>query len=171
MSERYRSELFNFGYPFAVTLVPSLEAEKFQKEISEAGKAYILILNDDITDDKFLMEEGFAKKKIAAAVSAIVKSFPKAIVIIVDEESDLYASAIFNFVEDEFKRRNIRIRRKSEFKSLNGISSGETKSLFDFYKNKTDIPKTFFISAQNFLLLRDDLITFRKKGNRIVKPY
>ena len=170
LSERYLKELLDFGYPFGVMLIPSLENEIFKQEISEAGKNYVLILNDEIDDDKFLMEEGFAKKKISSAVSTIIKSFSSAKMFLVDENSDLYESAIFNFVEDEFKRRNIRIRRKTEFKSLNGISAGETESLFDFYKHKTDIPKTFFINAQNFLLLRDELITFRKKGNRIVKP-
>lgn len=169
LSERNLKRLLDFGYPFSVILTPSLESELFKDKITVAGKDYVLILNDEIDDDKFIMEEGFAKKKIAAAVSSILSSFPDSKMFFVDEDSDLYQSAIFNFIEDEFGKRSIRLRLKSEFKSLNGISSEETKSLFDFYKNKNDIPKTFFITSQNFLPLREDLIKFRKRGNIIAK--
>ena len=103
------------------------------------------------------------------AVSEITATFRDASIFIVDDNSELFQSAVYNYVKDEFLKRNINLVLKSHFINLDKDNKDELLSTFKFYcRSSNPADQRFFIlTPENLFILLDDITRFKKKGNQI----
>jgi hypothetical protein len=164
------SKFLSLPYSLCLTVIPS-ESASFQVDsIKKYSKEYIVLLNNEMTGKKYKLESRDQKTLIRNSISNILKDFKEAKLLTVDETSRLFNSVIYNFVRDEFKKRNKELVPLSQFIFLSANNESELISKFKFHcmDGSSGNQKTFLISYENFLKIRPELELFKKKGHRIL---
>ncbi len=166
------ADLMNMSVPFAVTLTPSSKNETVITSIKDKNKEYVVFINDDIDESRFRLSTDLSKNFLSRSVGAIVRTFNDAVYYIIDNNSRLYNSPIFNYVRDEFKKRKVNLILSSSFSIINSDSEEELISLLRFYytSGKTIDGKTILVENDDFKYLQDEIANAQKKGNKIVPP-
>ncbi|MEW6507507.1 MAG: hypothetical protein AB1432_07160 [Bacteroidota bacterium] len=168
-----QSDFFKFlslPYSLCLTVIPS-EAGSLQVDsLEKYSKEYIVLLNNEMTEKKYKLESRDQKTLIRNSISNILKDFKEAKLLTVDESSRLFNSVIYNFVRDEFLKKNKELVPLSRFILLDANNDNELISKFKFHcmDGSSGTQKTFLITYQNFLVIRNELELFRKKGHKIL---
>ena len=153
-------------------LVPSEENIAKIALVDKYSTKYSLLISDEISGSKFVMEKDFSKDRLKSAVRSILGAFQDADLFLVDTKSAIYNSAVYNYVRDEFKKRGKILHPVSDFIDLYKNNNDELISLFNFYctdgaKGKNRI---FYVSRDKFDVLTNAIGIYKKKGNKVVFP-
>ena len=144
------TKLMRISYPFALLLLPEEKTFNLLPKIYEFRKEVFLLLNDDVDEKKYSLDPDYEKLRLKTSVLAVKSDFPNIINYLVDTESDLYTSTSYNYVRDEFKKRDVKIAEYKKIINLDRDSENEIISLIQFYveSGKSQEAKTFLISAE-----------------------
>ncbi|MEW6005057.1 MAG: hypothetical protein AB1695_07060 [Stygiobacter sp.] len=154
--------------PINAVIVPSEDLSQKADSLSKYSKEYVLILNNDVTDTKMKLSQDFKKEILRASIENILNSFPKNKFVFVDESSTLFNSPIFNYVRDEFRKKNRPLIHMSECIKLNQ-SEDEIFSKLKFYLEDTiNKRKIFYTDFNNFKKVTFMIDKFRKKGGKVL---
>ena len=156
-------------FNFTVAFIPS----EFSSEVlDEIESDYIIILNDEINDSRFLLDEDYSKQRLVNTIKEIIITYGRKAVYLIDESSILYNSKIYSLIKEEFEKRGIKILPLNSVTILKAESEIQLKSLFEFYATslKGKEGKTFFISYNDFLLLTPMIERQIKMGDKILSP-
>ena len=110
-----------FGY----YVIPSKESAEFVKKHLKLKKEYVVLLNDDIDELKYKLKNDYSEARLKSSIRSIIGSFPNAAFILVDDNSNLFKSSIFNFVANEFEKRNIKLIKKSSLLDITDESKNQ----------------------------------------------
>lgn len=155
---------------FAILLTPAKTVTNLIKKIKDNKKEYVLYLDDNITDLEYKLRSGFPKERTREVLSNLAGKFRDASFIMVDEESDLYNSSIYNFIYDEIMRRKIMLIKKEDSHLLAG---GRDEIISDFttgMHTETDVPKLFLTDAENYFIIQPEVAKMRKIGYKFLNP-
>jgi hypothetical protein len=163
------SKLLNTPEQIILLLTPSEESKRFTGKILSAGKRYALLISDEIQDLNYKIAEGYALKRNKKSFENLFKNFPSAAFIAIDDKSDLYNSAIRDFIIKELDWRKAFHVKLSAFELLETYS-GSTENAFgemikSMNKNET---KIILIDSKNFNELLPLIPVYRKIGYRFV---
>ena len=166
------SLLLEIPEPFSPLFVPSTENLLLSKFILDKQKSYSLLLNDDIPELKYKLKDGYSKNRLKGSLLSIINDFSSATYFFIDDQSDLFNSAIFLYLKDELVKRKIKIVKLSYLKKLDFSETDLLISSFDtFMKNTAEGESiTFLISADNFRNLLPVIKRFRKVGYKVLHP-
>ncbi len=170
LSKQQVERLINFPYPLTFVISPSNSMKKYLSEIKAVGKEFCILLNDNISNEEYKISPGFSKNRLKASVISIFVAFKKAKEFFFDPNSQMYKSVIFNFIKDEFAKRNIKLKSINIFPYLSGNNYNNLISKFIFFE-KSSVGKkkrTLLLNANALLILHDELQNYIKKGNKIV---
>ncbi len=172
LNESQRNRILEIQQPFAISIVPSVEGKEQLNLLAQNEKEYTLLISDNISDSKYLIETGETKKEISEAVGRILSDFNKPVICLIDEESQIYKSAVYNFIRDEFSKREFPLKKLSEIELIEAKEDQNLVSIFDFKVNllNKDAVKTFRISAMDFLSLQNEIQKLTKRGFKIIFP-
>lgn len=164
------NQFLSLPFSLCITVVPSDESVTLADTLKKYSKEYILVLNNQMTEKKYKLEDRDQKTLLRNSIDNIIKNFEEAKLITVDETGKLYNSVIYNFIRDEFKKRKKELVPLSQFISLSANNDNELISKFKFHgmDGSSGNQKTFLISYENFLKIRPELELFKKKGHRIL---
>jgi len=169
--DREDSLLFDVPESFAVLLIPSRENKKHSKFILNKGKEIVLLLDDEIDDLEFKLSEGHSNNRILNSVKSIIGSFSRAIFFVIDDESELFHSNVFQVISSELEKRNIKLLLKSTFYQLDNDENIELVNHFDsIIKNLGEDKKIVLSDAENFRLLLPEIARYRKVGFKFINP-
>jgi len=157
-------------FPIACVVVPGKDLIAKADSIKNYTKDFVILLNNDITDSNMKLKSEYSKGLLRGSINNIVSSFRDAKAFIVDERSTLFNSPIYNFVRDDFKHYGINLFPQSEFIDLSAEEDSELVSKFKFYCNDTTgvHQKIFMSSFENYEKIQNELVRFKKKGNKII---
>jgi hypothetical protein len=163
------SSLLNTPEQIIFLLTPSEESKKFIGKILSAGKRYALLINDEIQDLNYKIDESYPIKRNKKSFENLFKHFPSAAFISIDDKSDLYNSAIRDFILKELDWRKAFYIKLSQFDLFDSYS-GSTESAFgemikSMNKNES---KIILINSKNFNELLHLIPAYRKIGYRFV---
>ncbi len=154
--------------PLNAMIVPSEELTYKADSLSKYSKEYVLILNNDLTDTKMKLSQDFKKEILRKSIENILNTFSKNKFIFIDEASTLFNSPIYNYVRDEFKKRNRPLIHMSECIKLNQ-SEDEILSKLKFYLEDTiSKRKIFYTDFNNYNKMIFMIDKFRKKGGKVL---
>jgi hypothetical protein len=166
------SQILNFPELFGYYIIPSKESAKFVKNQLKSKKECIILLNDDIEELKFKLQNDYPKSRLKSSIRSIIGSFPKAAVILVDDKSNFYKSSNYKFVESEFVKRNIKLIKESKLIDITGEAKSQLQSTFrNLVKSVNENwGKVIIVPADNFSIIEDEVIKLRKIGYRFINP-
>lgn len=154
--------------PLNAMIVPSEELTLKADSLAKYSKEYVLVLNDDIKDTKMKLSQDFKREILRNSIVNILNTFSKNKFVFVEESSTLFNSPIYNYVRDEFKKRNRPLIHMSECIKLNQ-SEDEILSKLKFYLEDTiSKRKIFYTDYSNFNKMIFMIDKFRKKGGKVL---
>jgi len=117
---------------------------------------------------------GYLHLPLQAGSSEVLKNiagkFKDASLIMVDEESDLYNSSIFNFIKDEITGRKIMLIRKGDAAFLQGSSEDINETFLRVMHEGNEAPRLFLIDAENYFIIQQAIVKLRKIGYKFINP-
>ena len=157
-------------FPIACTVIPSNEVIVKTDSMKNYTKDFVVLLNDDISESKMKLKPDYPKELLRGSVRNIITSFKNAKAFIVEENSKVFNSPVYNYVRDEFKRCGVTLYPESELIRLQDKEISELFSKFNFYCNDTTgaHQKIFITSLESFQKLQTQIEQFKKKGNKVV---
>lgn len=170
LSEKSFNNFLSIHHLISCTVVPNHDLVIKTDSLKDYTKEYAVLLNNDISDPKMKLKSDYQKELLRGSIQNIVSSFRDAKAYIIDENSTLYNSPIYNYVRDELKRQSIYLYPRSELIELNAQEDSELISKFRFYcEDTTGVhQKIFFSSFDNFLRIQNEIEKIKKKGNKII---
>lgn len=164
-------ELLKTPELYYVVFTPSNNSKKLAAKFVKAGKRYAMMLDDKITELNYKLDPGYSEDRLKKSIREIVGTFYNAAFFIVDDQSDLFKSDEFKFVENEFKKRNIKVFEKSFFNTLDANSINVDGKFQYFMQNlgKKD-EKILLLSADDFLSIVNLIPMYRKIGYKFIYP-
>ncbi|MBI1937063.1 MAG: hypothetical protein HYS25_02965 [Ignavibacteriales bacterium] len=157
-------------YTLSVAVVPGETVPVKADTLNKFSKEYIALINNEISGDKFKLEPGDQKALLKRSVDMIVKSLNKSQLFVVDEQSKIFNSTVYNFVRDEFKKKGKKLVHLSEFIKLGAGDETELISKFKFHCEGINEAKQkiFYLPYEDFLTIRAEVEKARKRGSRVI---
>jgi len=172
LSDSEDSLLLELPEPFSLLLKPSTENTKLVKYIVDLGKTYSILIDDDIAELKYRLNESYSEKRLTRSLKSIINDFSDAIFFLIDDNSEVFLSPSFEHIRSELEKRKINILRLSELQHLNYDDEIKIKDSFDNYlkgigENES---KLFLVTADGFRALLPEIERYRKTGIKFVHP-
>lgn len=162
------NEVNRINLDFTYLFSPSIKNLEVKNKIN---KKYSILINDQIVDKDYLLNEDFSKQKLINNIRSIIISFGSDNPYLIDESSEIFSSKIFSFIRDEFSKKGVKLIALQQFPHLKGDSKNEIASLFNFYATslKGKQGKTFYIDLQDFITLQPAIEKQLRMGDKVVK--
>ena len=162
--------LLSSQFPLCFTAVPSVKFKQLLPKIKERGKAFAILLSDNMEDKKYLLDVDFDKSKLSRNIKAISKDFSDALVFIVDDNAEITKSMLYNYIVSRFRKYNKKIVTLSNFILLNSENKADVKSRFNFYTAGTDTLKVnkIFLNFSNYKMLLPKIKSAVQMGTKLV---
>ena len=172
LESREDSLLLLIPEPFSILLTPSKVNTYLAEKILKMKKSYSVLLNDDISELKYKLRDNYSKDRLKSSIRSLINDYSKATFFIIDENSDIFNSSVYNLLLSEFSERKIMLFRKDSFIYLSYEDEKGLNSLFEsFVKQiKNEEGETFLIDEEGFVSLLPLIRKFRKTGYKFVHP-
>lgn len=171
IDDERKEQILKSKYVLTVLSVPSKETLELKAMLNKNNKKICIEINDDINDKEYKLEKSTSKILLKEGIRRIIRDFPEADLFVIDINSSLYQSAVYNFIRDQFAEGGVRLYLKSDFISLPDDLQ-EAASLFDFHF-KSGINKNgkiLLIDGNTFLSLKERLNEAKMKGTKFYFP-
>ncbi len=157
---------------FELLLVPSKASTEMLKTLNHYKKGYGILLNDDIKDIEFKLNEKYSRGRLKSSIRNILGKFLHASVFMIDDNSNLFSSDVYSLLKEEFKKRNLRLIVKDSLSNLTGESSNNALKNFrnKIEKTKKGEKAEFVITTEQFQLLQPEISKYRKIGYKFLIP-
>ncbi len=165
-------KLIQFPQSFTALLLPSKLSLSLRDSLLNNRKEYAVLLNDNIHDLDFRLNKSFSKRRLDIVIRTIIGAFPNAVFYVIDDASNLYQSAVYPFIKNEFVKRKIRLIKKSNFIHIDEGNSDEVQtSLKNIVKpTKLGDQKLVLLHADNFEFAKPEILSLIKIGYKFIKP-
>ncbi|MFC2102893.1 hypothetical protein ACFLSS_00525 [Bacteroidota bacterium] len=172
LSSSNDSLLLDIPEPFSILLIPQTKSIELIEFFMSKQKSYSLLLNDDIPELKYKLNEGYSRSRIEGPLLSILKDFSGAASIFIDNQSDLYKSTALVYIQDEFSKRNIDLISLDKLITINNNRDNNLITDFDNIIKNTDEQKGKIIrvSREDFGKLLGEIKRYKKLGYKIVHP-
>ena len=164
------NRFLSLPYKLCATMVPGESTSIQADSLKSYSKEYIVLIDDRMTEKKYNLETRDQKALIRNSIGNIIRDFNEAKLFVIDERSKLYNSVIYNYVRDEFKKRDRELIPLSEFILLESDNESELISKFKFHcmDGSGSNQKTFLLTYDSFIKILPELESFKKKGHQIL---
>ena len=136
--------------------------------ISKNSQQYSVLIDDDISEQKYQLGSSFSEQRIVTVVKTLVTDYQKAVCFIVDNNSDFYKSTNYEILKREFTKRNIKLFRTSDFVNLNFDETILTTFDEKIESLGTGESLIFLLSEESYLSLNPEINRYKKKGYRVI---
>jgi hypothetical protein len=170
LSKNELLEFLNTPEEFCVILIPSVNNEFVKDKIVESQKEYLILLNDDLEDQKYKFDEKFSKQRLQSSLREILINFKEARLFLYDPDSDLFNSSLFGYIKKEFEKRKIKLLPISKFISIESGGDNDVVSVFKSGLTNKSAGKVYMVKTDDFISLQTEIANQRLKGNKLVFP-
>jgi len=147
---------------------PEIKHLQHLEFISKSGQQFSVLVDDDITEQKYRLGPNFSEQRIVTVIKTLVSDFQKAVCFIIDDNSNFYNSPNYEILKRELSKRNIKLVRKSEFVNLNYDES----FIDSFNERMRSLNRggsiVFLVSEESYVALNDEIKKYKKKGYRVI---
>lgn len=150
-------------------LTPSKSNASFTKWLRENGFDYAVLLNNKVNDIEFRMEKDHSQTRVKLIVQNLVVSFPNALFFVIDKNSDLYKSANYKTVKNEFDKRKINFFTSDSLHFINDETKASEK-LLQLVENYDELQKLrIAMPLDIYKLLSNEFMKLIRVGYKFVR--
>lgn len=165
------SLLIESSEKFSLLLTPSDDNLKFLHYIKENRKEIFVLLNDDISEQKYRLNISYSDDRIKKALKSIIADYESASFFVFDDVSDLYKSAKADIVRQGLQKRSISLHSLSEFRNLiDDENSTEEKFSQEMKSLNSESKKIFLLDKDLYQKLLPEIILLKKTGVKVKSP-
>lgn len=159
-------KILSIPEPITLGMYPSEKAEQLKDDIERNQKEFVVLINDEISEIKYKLSPEYEVNRLKISIKAICNNFEDHNIVLINENTELFQSVAYNFIRDEFLNRNYTVIPLSNLETIRGETTKEKLSDFLSVVNTMDqySRKTFYLTAADFLILRNEIINARKSG-------
>lgn len=147
---------------------PEKTIQPFIESIKKNNQQYSILIDDDITEQKYKLGPGFSEKRIITVLKTLVTEYKNAVCFVVDTNSDFYGSQGYEMFKRELLKRSIKLFTTSDFVNL--VNDENVPIVFneevDSLKNVKS--KIFLLDEETFLVLNPEILKYQKQGYRVI---
>lgn len=147
---------------------PEIKHLQHLEFISKSGQQFSVLIDDDITEQKYRLGPNFSEQRIVTVIKTLVSDFQKAVCFIIDDNSNFYNSPNYEILKRELSKRNIKLIRKSEFVNLNY----DETFIDSFNERMRSLNRggsiVFLVNEESYVALNDEIKKYKKKGYRVI---
>jgi hypothetical protein len=166
----YDSLMVTTTRDMSALLIPSKSNSVYSKWLKDNGFDYAVMLNNDINDLEFKLNDDYSEKRLKLIVQNLVVAFPNALFYAIDKNSNIYNSSKYAVIKKEFNKRKIRFFTTDSVKFIDNNQQNISERLNYIVKNikEGDITR-IAISFDVYQTLTDDLKKLIRIGYKFVK--
>jgi hypothetical protein len=170
LNEKEFKQFLEIYFPVAAMVIPDKDNFKTIDSLKKLSKDYAVLINNDIDDNEMVLKPEYAKPLLHGSVLNIVNKLNKNRTYIIDDNSKIYNSKIFDYVKKDFSDQGVILHARSEFIDMD---IDDEAILISKFKKQCNDPlsakqKIFLIPFEKFLKLMDLIEINKKKGNKIL---
>jgi hypothetical protein len=151
-------------------LLPSKSNSAYSSWLRENGFDYAIMLNNDINELEFKMEEDYSTRRLKLIVQNMVAAFPNALFYLIDKKSKIYSTPNFFVIKNEFDKRKIKFFTTDSVKIIDNTTPNPGERLDSIVKNiKKDDRTRIALDLDTYLSLEVELKKLIKIGYKFVK--
>lgn len=165
-SERFKI-LNSSAEKFSFLFLPSNELNHI---IKSCKKEYSLILNDEIVDVDFKLEEDYSNDRLSRSVKSIIQSFGSAAFYLIDDDASLFNSSKGKFIVDWFRKGKLKILFKNKIENISsvfGVSSEIKKILNSMLDGEA---RLILLGSSDYLSISEEIAKYKKIGYKFINP-
>jgi len=120
----------------------------------------------------FELDPMFSLEKLSKNIRNIISSFNSPDIFFIDDKKSKFDINAKNYIKEEFMKKNRRVISLNKYALLKGENKADLLSLMSFYLNNIKMGDSgvFRISANDFLMVQEEINKYVKKGNKILNP-
>ena len=164
--------IVDFPQALVAAVIPSKEDLKLASDLINNRKELAVYLNDDIKDPDYKLSKDYSNFRLSIAIRSIISDFSNAIFFVIDDHSKIYQSPAFNFIQNEFFKRNIKLIPVSSLDVIQDGNKAGIKTSFRSLVLKTHSGdnKLIAIHADEFEILKPEIFSLIKIGYKFITP-
>jgi len=171
-TESELTTFFNLPFKVGVILPLSEESQQLAELVKTNNLTYYIQLLKESDNINYNLDGDLGLEKLIITIRNIISSFNSPRYFFINQLESGFTSTTKNFIYEQFGKKGRQILNLNSFINLKGEDANDLKSLLEFHINKLTFGsyKIFRIELNDWFLIEKDLITFMKKGNKIVNP-
>ncbi|NWF89409.1 MAG: hypothetical protein HXY50_08085 [Ignavibacteriaceae bacterium] len=167
----YDSLFRNIPNDYSALLTPSKSASLYTRWLNDNGFNYAVILDDEITELEYKIDENYSQKRLILIVKNLVSSFPRALFFVFDKNSAIFTSYTYSILKREFEKLKIKFCTSDSLKFIIDEDLNASAEFVKFVKNiKPGSINKIVVSIDSFLALTEDIRKLIRIGYKFVKP-
>lgn len=147
---------------------PESKNLQYLEFIRNNGQQFSVLIDDDISEQKFKLGPSFSEKRIVTVIKTLVTDYRNAVCFIIDDNSDFYKSANYEILKRELSKRNIKLFRTTDFVNLNFDERSQILFGDELDALESGGSIIFLLSQDAYLTLDSAIKKYKKKGFRVV---
>jgi hypothetical protein len=159
-----------FESPLKVNILvrPESNIKKNLDLILKSGQQYSVLIDDEITEQKYKLGPNFSEHRVINVVKTLVTDFKNSVGFIIDEKSDFFKSQNYEVLKRELEKRKIKLFTYSDFYYME-FDDNLTINFNSKINELNDGGSIVFIMNQESLkALNEEILKFKRKGFRDV---
>lgn len=147
---------------------PEITIQPFLESIKKNNQQYSILIDDDITEQRYKLGLGFSEKRVITVLKTLVTEYKNAVCFIVDTNSDFYGSQGYEIFKRELLKRNINLFTTSDFVNL--VNNETLPIVFNEEVDSLNNVKSkiFLLDEETFLVLNPEILKYQKQGYRVI---
>ncbi|MCW8811352.1 MAG: hypothetical protein OQK64_10390 [Ignavibacteriaceae bacterium] len=152
----------------SVLIRPDSKYNEVLELIKENDKQFSILIDDDISEQKYKLGPAFSEKRVIAVVKTLVKDFSNATCFIIDDKSEFYNSPNRLIITRELNKRNIKLFTLSDFVNLDNIEN-IVESFGKVIENlNRDKGKVILLDETSYRVLIPEIKKYKKRGYKVL---
>ena len=147
---------------------PDSKYTQIIRSLKENNKQFSILIDDDISEQKFKLGAKFSEQRIIAVLQTLLKNFGNAVCFIIDDKSDFYKSSNRLVLDRELSKRNIKLFKFSDFVNLENSEN----IIEDFNKVVENVNPdkgvVIMLDEASYLTLVPEIMKFKKRGYKVL---
>ena len=136
--------------------------------LRENNKQFSILIDDDISEQKFKLGAKFSEQRIIAVLQTVLKDFGNAVFFVIDEKSDFYKSSNRLVLEKELSKRHIKLFTSSDFVNLEN-NENVVLSFQNVVENRNpEKGLVILLDEASYLAISPEIEKYKKRGYKIL---
>ncbi len=162
------SVLLESAEKFSILINPAEDNLDHLAFIKENRKSFVVLISDDITDPTYKLDEKYSQVRLLNVVKALSVDYSSSSFFVVDDNSEFYKSDKYKFFYNELSKRKVKMLILTDLISLENADNIITAFNLEMKDMKKDGLKIFLLSKEDYLLLKPEILLYKKNGVKIV---